>query len=111
MTKDSKAKSTLNEAIVKVVDSELNKLLEKGANQSVEEYNNQFLKANSNSYDCVIEAAKLMYQLNPETNQSKALTLLTDIANKSFKVTLKVKFKIDLNIFSFRLIRIFLNLF
>jgi hypothetical protein len=75
---------------VKVVDDELSKLLEKGANQSVEEYNSQFIKSKSNNYDSVIEAAKLMYQINPETTQSKALNLLTDISNKSFKVTLKV---------------------
>lgn len=87
-------KETLNEFMKVVIDKELEQLVLKGgANANVESLNETFLKeASPDSYESVIEACKLIYDLDPSENGSKkALDLLTDIKNKSYSISLKVR--------------------
>ena len=49
------------------------------------------MKQNSQSYECSIEAAKLIYDMNPSANQKRALELLNDTNNKLNSSNLKVK--------------------
>lgn len=87
---DKTAKSTLNELLVNVIETELANLYK--STESVEQLNENFLKENANNYFCVIEAAKLIYNLNPDTNQKRALDLVTDLTNKNYsKETFNLK--------------------
>lgn len=83
LIKYNKVKQQLNEIVSKVIDKELNALTESNS-QTVEQLNDSFLKENSETYESVIEVAKLTYDLNPETNQKKSLELLTNISNFSW---------------------------
>jgi hypothetical protein len=76
----------LNQIVSKVIDKELLTLVD--TTKTVEQLNESFLKENSKSYESVIEAAKLIYTLNPESNQKKALELLNNISN--YSLTLNV---------------------
>jgi hypothetical protein len=78
----------LNQVVSKVIDKELATLVD--TTKTVEQLNESFLKENSKSYESVIEAAKLIYTLNPELNQKKALELLNNISN--YSLTLNVGF-------------------
>lgn len=87
------AKETLNETVVSVIESELKDLFDNGVVQTVEAMNEAFLKANSANYSCMIEAAKVVYDLNPSANQKKALDIITNIDLKEYtpeSVSLKV---------------------
>ncbi len=59
---------------------------------NVEEINEAFLNENKLSYECCVEAAKLIYDLNPTVNQKRALDLLTDLSNKQDSITIKVSY-------------------
>jgi hypothetical protein len=72
-----------------VIDKELEALVP--SKSSVEELNETFLKQNIQNYECSIEAAKLIYDLNPSANQKRALDLLNDTNNKLNSTNLKVK--------------------
>jgi hypothetical protein len=62
-----------------------------GIDSNVEQLNSSFLKSKPNSYESVVEAAKIVYDLDPtETGSKKALDLLTNVANPSYSITLKV---------------------
>ena len=91
---DNKIKETLNEAIRNVIDEELNLIISdpKGNAVNVEAINESFLKANEANYECCIEVAKLIYDLNPTVNQKRALDLLMDLNNKQGSITIKVYF-------------------
>lgn len=84
-------KDTLNESMRSVIDRELAQLAPTGLD-SIESLNTNFLKANPTSYERVIEACKITYDLEPEKNVRKALDLLTNIKNKGYSITLKVEF-------------------
>lgn len=58
--------------------------------ESIEKLNNEFLKLNSNNYECVVEVSKLIYDLNPSSNQKKATELLTDLSGNKYSFSLKV---------------------
>jgi predicted P-loop ATPase/GTPase len=88
--KDKSLKDTLNETIRSVIENELNVLTQNAKIDSIESYNENFLKANSKQYERVIEVAKLTYDLNPAQNQKKALDLLTNIKDKNYSINLEV---------------------
>ena len=94
---DNKIKETLNETIRQVIDEELNSIISdpKGHSVNVEEINETFLKANATNYECCIEAAKLVYDLNPVANQKRALDLLMDLSNKQSPISIKVYFDVN----------------
>jgi tetratricopeptide (TPR) repeat protein len=81
MIKYNEAKATLNKTVVDVIETEL---FENLKGDSVESLNEKFLTLNSSNYLCVIEAAKVMYLLNPATNQMKALDMITDLDFKKY---------------------------
>ena len=60
--------------------------------ESVDKLNETFLTLNSSNYESVVEAAKVVYLLNPAQNQRKALDLLTNV--NSFKSNLHVRFQV-----------------
>jgi hypothetical protein len=88
--KDKSLKDTLNETIRSVIENELNVLTQNAKIDSIESYNENFLKAHSKQYERVIEVAKLTYDLNPAQNQKKALDLLTNIKDKNYSINLEV---------------------
>ncbi len=94
---DNKIKETLNETIRQVIDEELNSIISdpKGHSVNVEEINEKFLKANATNYECCIEVAKLVYDLNPVANQKRALDLLMDLSNKQSPISIKVYFDVN----------------
>ena len=71
-----------------VIDRELAQLVSPA--ESVESMNESFLKAQPNNYERVIEACKIIYDLDPEKNAKKALDLLTNIKNIGYSISLKV---------------------
>lgn len=87
------SKSTLNETIVSVIENELKDLFNNGVVETVEVLNERFLKDNSTNYSCMVEAAKVVYDLNPTGNQQKALDMITNIDLKKYSsdsINLKV---------------------
>jgi hypothetical protein len=98
------SKSTLNETIVNVIETELASLFPSSSAQTVEQLNESFLKENSNSYECLIEVAKVVYDLNPSTNQKKALDLI--LSNMEIKKSADVTFNLKVFIFTVILIKI-----
>ena len=76
-----------------VIDKELLTLISnpKQSATNVEDINETFLKEHTSSYECCVEAAKLIYDLNPTANQKRALDLLTDLSNKQNSINIKVK--------------------
>lgn len=90
LTKDKSLKDTLNESIKVVLDRELADL-GNGVDTNVATFNDTFLKTNANNYECVVEATKIAYDLDPtESGANKALGLLTDFKNKTSSISLKV---------------------
>lgn len=89
LMKYKNAKSTLNESVVNVIESELSRLNLKVSTESVDELNESFLKENASNYLCALESAKLIYDLNA-SNQKRALELVTDLSKYS-KETLTLK--------------------
>ena len=87
---DKAVKETLNESMKLVIDRELAQLVSPAGLESVERFNESFLKAQPNNYERVIEACKIIYDLDPEKNAKKALDLLTNIKNKAYSISLKV---------------------
>ena len=89
---DNEAKASLNQVLVNVIESELtSSFFQDGAIKTVEELNKTFLNENNSNYLCVIEAAKLNYDLNPSGNQKQALELITNLdATKYESLNLKV---------------------
>lgn len=85
MNLDKAAKTTLNEAVVSVIEAELKSLFDAGVVEAVEALNEKFLKSNAANFSCLVEAAKVVYELNPSTNQKKALDMFTNVDPKSFK--------------------------
>lgn len=88
-----KLKEGLNESIKAVIEREIGSLVPNGGgiDSNVEQLNNSFLKSKPNSYESVVEAAKIVYDLDPtETGSKKALDLLTNVANPSYSITLKL---------------------
>lgn len=88
MIKYKEAKATLNATVVDVIETEL---FENTPADSVESLNDKFLAVNSSNYLCVIESAKVMYLLNPATNQKKALDMITDLDPKKYTHTLRLE--------------------
>lgn len=84
-------RDTLNESMSAVIDRELADLTNKANIDSVEHLNENFLKTNSNSYECVIEACKLIYDLDSAQNPNKALDLLMNLKSKGYSIKLDVK--------------------
>ena len=89
---DNKIKETQNETVRQVIDQEMSSLISdaKANSANVAEINESFLRANMSNYECCIEAAKLIYDLDPTANQKKALDLLMDLGKKQNSITLKV---------------------
>ena len=82
----------MNEVIASVIDAELESTFKDDVQVSVEQANESFLKANVRDYKCAVEAAKLIYELNPSQNKKRALELITDIsAEKYSKESLDLK--------------------
>ena len=81
-----------------VIEKELKTLIKDGATvDSVEEYNEIFLKESSRNYSCVLEAAKIIYDVNPTANQMRALELSTNVSQENYDqgtLNLNVNFKI-----------------
>ena len=89
---DNEAKAGLNEVLVNVIESELTStFFQDDAIKSVEELNKKFFTEHSSNYLCVIEAAKLIYDLNPSSNQKQALELITNLDTTKYEgLNLKV---------------------
>lgn len=64
-------KSTLNESVRNVIESELKALVPNLNIDQVKELNDKFLSENQNSFECVFEASKLVFDLNPSENQKE----------------------------------------
>ena len=69
--------------MVNVIESELVKLHAKATTDSVEQINENFLKENITNYVSAVESAKLIFDLNPASNQKRALDLITDLSKYS----------------------------
>lgn len=78
-------KETLNESIRTVIEKELTQL---ASNDSVEKLNETFLKSSPKSFAKLIEATKIMHDIDPEKNTKNAISLLTDI--KPYSISLKL---------------------
>ncbi|CAF0928928.1 unnamed protein product [Brachionus calyciflorus] len=86
LLKYSQIKETLNESVRAVVENELKNL--NPSSESVEKMNEKFFKENSNTYESLIEYAKVLYDSNPSQNQAKALDLLTNVDAKNEKLSI-----------------------
>ncbi len=85
---DQSIKSTLNEIVQSVIDKELSELsTNTGFNLgSVDKLNEKFLAQNHSSYESLIEGAKVVYLLNPDQNQTKALDIVTNVQNSKLNI-------------------------
>jgi peptide alpha-N-acetyltransferase len=88
LIKYNKTKETLNETVRSVIDQQIATIQPNAEN--VAEINESFLKQNSTSYECCVEVAKVIYDLNPTVNQKRALDLVTDIDSKQSSIPLKI---------------------
>lgn len=87
----NKLKSTLNENVLNVINAELKSVL---PNETpVSALNEDFLKKNGSNYECVIEAAKIIYDLKPgdESARKQSIDLLTNLNSNLNKETINLK--------------------
>lgn len=89
--KDETEKDSYNKLVLECIEDELKNLELYGA--SVERLNEEFLKTNQSNFECLLEASKILYDLNPANNQNKALSILKNISKE--KVTVNFKTAID----------------
>lgn len=73
--------------VLEVIENELKNLQLYEA--SVEKLNEKFLNANQANFECLLEGSKILYDLNPENNQNKALAILKNITKEKVLVNFK----------------------
>ena len=77
-----------------MIDLEFEKVYNR--KQNIEEFNEIFLKENSLKLESLIEGAKVLYLLDPISNQKRSINLATNlddnlVAGRTLKVTFIVK--------------------
>lgn len=82
------SKSSLHPTVNSVIENEL---FDNTPVESVQAINEKFLKSNSSNYLCIIEAAKVIYELNPSVNQKKALEMVTSLDDKKYGDSLSLE--------------------
>jgi hypothetical protein len=87
-----------------VIDLEFEKVYNR--KQNIEEFNEIFLKENSLKLESLIEGAKVLYLLDPISNQKRSINLATNlddnlVAGRTLKVTFILFFKLKKNSFTF----------
>ena len=87
----NKLKSTLNENVLNVINAELKSVLP--SETPVSALNEDFLKKNGSNYECVMEAAKIIYDLKPgdESARKQSIDLLTNLNSNLNKETINLK--------------------
>lgn len=85
---DNASKSSLHPTVNSVIENEL---FDNTPVESVQAINEKFLKSNSSNYLCIIEAAKVIYELNPSVNQKKALEMVTSLDDKKYGDSLSLE--------------------
>ena len=75
--------------MTKVIDLELETLYNQ---KPIEVLNEEFLKENSTQLESLIECAKVMYLLDPISNQNRAINLVTSLSENLSGRSLKVFF-------------------
>ncbi|RNA23874.1 N-alpha-acetyltransferase auxiliary subunit [Brachionus plicatilis] len=86
LLKYEKEKCSYNTDVLGVIQNELKHLELFG--QSVEKLNENFLSVNQNNFESLIVGSKILYDLNPNENQQKALDLFKNISKENLSINL-----------------------
>jgi hypothetical protein len=93
---DNQIKQNLSEIFRKVLAKEALDIYSSDLNNlSVEVLNEKFIRENEKNYTSIYEAAKIVYNLSPDSNRSRALQMITEFFDNNDLVNSK---KIDLKV-------------
>lgn len=84
----NQSKESWDAAVEEVVKSEVKSLFN---DKDAKQLNKEYLEMHSNSLECILEGAKMLYHLDNK-EQTKALSLVTNLDNKYKDVNINVSY-------------------